>query len=150
MKLNCCRWYGNKDFVSSSCYRIDISPVQTNVALWANNSQQFPDVTFCIRLHNLYSATQPLGALRDDSKNGCVADYATYCMLLGVAGRCCAKFETVQTFSYAQTDAPTLDTGIVGPAMWRVVASVYGTFSSVPHPPPPPFFKVVNLPYQFN
>ena len=45
----------NKDFVSLSCYRREISwsPVQTDAALWANNSQQFPDVTFCIRLHNL-------------------------------------------------------------------------------------------------
>ena len=55
-------------------------------------------------------------------------------MLLSVAGRCCAEFETVQTFSYVQTDATTLDTGIVGPIMLRVVASVHDTFSSVPHP----------------
>ena len=108
--------------------------MQTDATLWANDSQQFPDVTFCIRLHNLLSATQPSGALRDDPKNGCVADYTTCSMLLGVVGRCCAKFETVQTFSYVQTDATTLDTSIVGPTMLRVVASVYGTFSSVPHP----------------
>ena len=119
--------------------------------------QQFPTVPRCYILHPFAQtvvATQPLGALRDDPKNGCVADHITCCMLLGVVGRCCAKFETVQTFSYVQTDATTLDTSSVGPTMLRVVASVYGTFSSVPHPatplPPPPPTKVVNLPYQFN
>ena len=30
-----------------------------------------------------------------------------HCMLLHVVGRCCAKFETRQTFSYAKTDATT-------------------------------------------
>ena len=99
--------------------------------------QRLPTVPGCYILHPFaqpVSATQPSGALRDDPKNDCVADYTTCSMLLGVVGRCCAKFETVQTFSYVQTDATTLDTSIVGPTMLRVVASVYGTFSSVPHP----------------
>ena len=39
-----------------------------------------------------------------------------------VVRSCCAKFETGQTFSYAQTDATTPN--IVGPTMLGVVASV--------------------------
>ena len=136
MKLSCCRWWGN-ELKQRFCF-IELLPQGDIDKPRANGrstvGQQFPDVTFCIRLHNLQSATQPLGALRDDPKNGGVADYTTCCMLLGVVGRCCAKFETVQTFSYVQTDATTLDTSIVGPTMLRVVASVYDTFSSVPHP----------------
>ena len=33
--------------------------------------------------------------------------FTSFCMLLRVAGSCCAKFETVQTFSYVQKDAAT-------------------------------------------
>ena len=44
------------------------------------------------------------------------------CMLLRVAGRCCAKLETGQTFSHLQTDTTTPNT--VGPTMLGVVASV--------------------------
>ena len=38
-------------------------------------------------------------------------------------GSCCTKFETVQTFSYVQTDTTTLSN--VGPTMLGVVASVF-------------------------
>ena len=59
-----------------------LSPVQTDARLLANNSQH------CWMLH--------------------VASFCSpCCMLLGVVGSCCSKFETGQTFSYVQTDATT-------------------------------------------
>ena len=57
--------------------------MQTDVTLLANNSRH------CCMLH--------------------VASVCTpCCMLLDVVGRCCAKFETGQTFSPVQTDATLL------------------------------------------
>ena len=58
------------------------SPVQTDATSLANNSQ------LCWMLHVAYVCTP-------------------CCMLLDVVACCCAKFETVQTSSYVQTDAIT-------------------------------------------
>ena len=41
------------------------------------------------------------------------------CMLLRFVGSCCAKFEVVQTFSYVQTDAITLN--IVRKQFWELL-----------------------------
>ena len=74
-----------------------ISYVQTDATLLAINSEH------CCMLHVL-SVCLPC------------------CMLLCVAGSCCAKFETGQMFSCVQTDATTPN--IVGPTMLGVVASL--------------------------
>ena len=70
--------------VRSCCLaNINLSPVQTDATLLANNSQH------CWMLH--------------------VASVCTpCCMLLDVVACCCAKFETGQTFSPVQTDATLL------------------------------------------
>ena len=59
-----------------------------------------------------------------------------------IVERCCARFETGQTFSYVQTDATT--PYIVGPTMLGVAASVARSLRPVPYFPDFPDFLFVH------